>query len=117
MPRQPRYELQHVIQRDNNRLFPRFLLRIITATSTACARRLSGTAARYWQFDVSVSDVYYLAEQKPVPEAGQSGYSHLGLFSVVEENLRSEVPSDLPGGITLPAGTMQAVFCRGQILR
>ena len=34
-----------------------------------------------------------------------------------EENLRSEVPSDLPGGITLPAGTMQAVFCRGQILR
>jgi hypothetical protein len=34
-----------------------------------------------------------------------------------EENLRSEVPSDLPGGIALPAGTMQAVFCRGQILR
>jgi hypothetical protein len=34
-----------------------------------------------------------------------------------EENLRSEVQSDLPGGITLPAGTMQAVFCRGQILR
>jgi hypothetical protein len=34
-----------------------------------------------------------------------------------EENLRSEVQSNLPGGITLPAGTMQAVFCRGQILR
>jgi hypothetical protein len=34
-----------------------------------------------------------------------------------EENLRSEVPSDLPGGIALPAGTMQAIFCRGQILR
>jgi hypothetical protein len=34
-----------------------------------------------------------------------------------EENLRSEVQSDLPGGITLPAGTMQAVFCRGQILQ
>jgi hypothetical protein len=34
-----------------------------------------------------------------------------------EENLRSEVPSDLPGGLTLPAGTMQAVFCRRQILR
>jgi hypothetical protein len=34
-----------------------------------------------------------------------------------EENLRSEVQSDLPGGIALPAGTMQAVFCRGQILR
>ena len=34
-----------------------------------------------------------------------------------EENLRSEVPSDLPGSIALPAGTMQAVFCRGQILR
>jgi hypothetical protein len=34
-----------------------------------------------------------------------------------EENLRSEVPSDLPGSIALPAGTMQAVFCRGQILQ
>jgi hypothetical protein len=34
-----------------------------------------------------------------------------------EENLRSEVQSDLPGSIALPAGTMQAVFCRGQILR
>src|SRR5919197_4775722 len=34
-----------------------------------------------------------------------------------EENLRSEVPSDLPGGIARPAGTMQAVFYRGQILR
>lgn len=33
-----------------------------------------------------------------------------------EENLRSEVPSDLPGGIALPARTMQAIFCRGQIL-
>jgi hypothetical protein len=33
-----------------------------------------------------------------------------------EENLRSEMQSDLPGGSALPAGTMQAVFCRGQIL-
>jgi len=34
-----------------------------------------------------------------------------------EENLRSEVQSDLQGSITRHPGTMQVVFCRGQILR
>jgi hypothetical protein len=41
-----------------------------------------------WQFDVSVSDAHYLAEQKILPEAGQSGYPHLGLFSVVDDHSR-----------------------------
>jgi PIN domain nuclease of toxin-antitoxin system len=37
---------QHVIQRGNNRLFPRFLPRRII-TAIACARRRSGTTASY----------------------------------------------------------------------
>ncbi len=41
-----------------------------------------------WQFDISVSDAHYLAEQKPLPEAGQSGWPHLGLFSVVDDHSR-----------------------------
>jgi hypothetical protein len=41
-----------------------------------------------WQFDISVSDAHYLAEQKVLPEAGQSGYPHLGLFSVVDDHSR-----------------------------
>lgn len=31
-----------------------------------------------WQFDISVSDAHYLAEQKPLPETGQSGWSRIG---------------------------------------
>jgi hypothetical protein len=41
-----------------------------------------------WQFDMSVSDAHYLADQKVLPEAGQSGYPHLGLFSVVDDHSR-----------------------------
>jgi hypothetical protein len=44
-----------------------------------------------WQFDVSVSDAHYLAEQRALPETGQSGYPHLALFSVVDdERARNE---------------------------
>jgi hypothetical protein len=41
-----------------------------------------------WQFDISISDAYYLAEQKMLPEAGHSGYPHLALFSVVDDYSR-----------------------------
>ena len=41
-----------------------------------------------WQFDISVSDLHYLAEQKILPEAGQSGHPHLALFSVVDDHSR-----------------------------
>jgi hypothetical protein len=41
-----------------------------------------------WQFDISVSDLHYLAEQKALQEAGQSGYPHLALFSVVDDYSR-----------------------------
>jgi hypothetical protein len=41
-----------------------------------------------WQFDISVSDAHYLAGQKVLPEAGQSGRPHLGLFSVVDDHSR-----------------------------
>jgi hypothetical protein len=41
-----------------------------------------------WPFDVSVSDAHYLAEQRALPEAGQSGYPHLALFSVVDDHSR-----------------------------
>ncbi len=41
-----------------------------------------------WQFDISVSDAHYLAEQKVLHEAGHSGYPHLGLFSVVDDYSR-----------------------------
>lgn len=41
-----------------------------------------------WQFDISVSDAHHLAEQRVLPEAGRSGYPHLGLFSVVDDHSR-----------------------------
>jgi hypothetical protein len=53
-----------------------------------CVRFEARESNECWQFDVSVSDVYYLAKQRPVPEAGQSGYPHLGLFSVVDDHSR-----------------------------
>jgi hypothetical protein len=41
-----------------------------------------------WPFDVSIADAHYLAEQRALPEAGQSGYPHLALFSVVDDHSR-----------------------------
>jgi hypothetical protein len=54
----------------------------------SCIRFEAKESNQCWQFDVSISDAYYLAEQKALPQAGQSGYPHLGLFSVVDDYSR-----------------------------
>jgi hypothetical protein len=53
-----------------------------------CIRFEAKESNECWQFDISISDSYYLAEQKALPEAGHSGYPHLGLFSVVDDYSR-----------------------------
>jgi hypothetical protein len=53
-----------------------------------CVRFEAHESNACWQFDVSVSDAHYLAEQRVLPEAGQSGYPHLALFSVVDDHSR-----------------------------
>jgi hypothetical protein len=41
-----------------------------------CVRFEAQESHACWQFDASISDVHYLAEQRALPEAGQSGYPH-----------------------------------------
>jgi hypothetical protein len=53
-----------------------------------CVRFEAQESHACWQFDVSISDAHYLAEQRALPEAGQSGYPHLALFSVVDDHSR-----------------------------
>jgi hypothetical protein len=53
-----------------------------------CVRFEASESNACWQFDIAISDAHYLAEQRALPEAGQSGYPHLGLFSVVDDHSR-----------------------------
>lgn len=54
----------------------------------ACIRFEAQESNECWQFDISISDAYYLGEQKALPEVGRSGYPHLALFSVVDDYSR-----------------------------
>jgi hypothetical protein len=54
----------------------------------SCIRFEAKESNECWQFDVSISDAYYLAEQKAITETGHSGYPHLALFSVVDDYSR-----------------------------
>src|SRR6266511_507802 len=53
-----------------------------------CVRVGEQESKACWQFDVSISDAHDLAEQRALPEAGQSGYPHLALVSVIDDHSR-----------------------------
>ena len=53
-----------------------------------CVRFEAPESTACWQCDVSISDAHDVAEQRALPEAGQSGDPHLALFSVVDEHSR-----------------------------
>jgi hypothetical protein len=53
-----------------------------------CVRFEAHESHACWQFDESISDAHYVAEQRALPEVGQSGYPHLALCSVVGDHSR-----------------------------
>lgn len=59
-----------------------------TLRQLPCIRFEAKESNECWQFDISISDAYYLDEQKALPEKNHSGYPHLALFSVVDDYSR-----------------------------
>lgn len=55
---------------------------------SACVRFQAQQSNECWQFDISISDAYYLAQQKSLTPAQQETYPHLALFSVVDDYSR-----------------------------